>query len=479
MSAVETLRPEELAQAAEQLGRLTALLAEQPDRWQRGLDLLSVGRLIYRLFRSTADPDHWGPLLSFAHGALNQACLVLEGDQDGFQLADARYYLGLVCAEIGAWTNDPEIARRSVRLLELASEHPAAGELEALGLAGFSDALDQAEQLRDDLREQSSPVDHELASSLTPQWLRIPEFLRWLAEAYEIRIQPQRPLLSEIRGWLRVTFGPPARLAAILAQRRRGAFDEQLAEPATTEPPSAGAPAATSLPPVLPLPDRSPIDQQAHPGVQLKIDAVGNGTVVTVSRDGKPLAGWAIRVRGPARAEASVVITDEYGRAAFPEVPVDIFLSADRMVRPPSVSTEDPLTAALTAMTRLPAAAAGAGPEAAGGAELCPVYEGESGRAALQVEVTEASIDRSGHLSIDVRVIGDLARFRGRRLRAELAPPLSIHAWLDDELVTLQTFVEEAHLPEHVRDLEGGRRWPLVNVCGHVRFVLEPVDEDG
>src|SRR5688500_2663925 len=126
---METLPPEQLRPAAIQLGRLTGLVGAERDPRRRALHCLTIGKLLFRLYRSSADPNLSERQLAYAHGALQQTLHGLASTSAGYEYAEACYHLGWVCAEIAQWGADPSTARRALALQTRAVEHPALAPL--------------------------------------------------------------------------------------------------------------------------------------------------------------------------------------------------------------------------------------------------------------------------------------------------------------------------------------------------------------
>jgi hypothetical protein len=167
--------------------------------WQRGSRLLQIGRLAYRQLVSSPYASHWEPLAKFAHGALNQAVILLRECVGSPQYAEACYSLSLVCRYIARWTQQVTIAERALSLLKVASDHPTTKDLASLGLGNLSEV--QAEALIEDLRERGQGATE--APGLVSAEAAIPvldpvEMLGWLRSTYEVEPRGKKGLWSRI-----------------------------------------------------------------------------------------------------------------------------------------------------------------------------------------------------------------------------------------------------------------------------------------
>jgi hypothetical protein len=203
------LSPQQVKRAAQQLADLADGIGGDENAIQRGRRLLLIGQLAYRQLVSSSHPSHWEPLAKFAHGALNQAVILLAERADLSQYAEACYSLSLVCRYIARWTGTVNIAERSLRLLKVASDHPATKDLASLGLGSLS--LQDIEVLIDDLKERERKASHEL--ELVSARAAIPvldpvEVLTWLSSAYGVKPRDKKGIWIRIDATIRQLTAP-------------------------------------------------------------------------------------------------------------------------------------------------------------------------------------------------------------------------------------------------------------------------------
>ena len=174
------------------------------DDARRGGRLLQIGQLAYRQLVTSPYASHWERLAKFAHGALNQALILLGERTDSLQYAEACYSLSLVCRYIARWTQDLTIAERSLSFMKVACDHLSSENLAALGLGSLSEH--QAEALIEDLRERREGVTE--APGLVSARAAVPvldpgEMLEWLHSTYGVKPRSKKGLWGRIEAFLR------------------------------------------------------------------------------------------------------------------------------------------------------------------------------------------------------------------------------------------------------------------------------------
>ena len=194
------LSPQQVKGVAQQLADLVNGVGGQKDPTQRGLRLLLVGQLAYRLLLSSMHPSHWEPLAKFAHGALNQAVILLGERTDLSQYAEVCYSLSLVCRYIARWTQEVAIAERSLSLLKLASGRLSSEHLASIGLGSLSpqDIELLIEELKGHAPKPNQEREGVSARTMTPAMLDSAEVLGWLHSTYGVKPRGKRGLWDKI-----------------------------------------------------------------------------------------------------------------------------------------------------------------------------------------------------------------------------------------------------------------------------------------
>jgi len=200
LSQKQWLSPREMKRTAQQLAdHVNNIGGGHQDPVQYALRLLQIGQLAYRQLVSSSHPSRWEPLARFAHGALNQAVILLGEHADLPQYAEACYSSSLVCRYIARWTQKIAIAERSLSLLKVASSRAAGKDFASLGLVSLSEG--QAEALIEELRERGRGETED--AGLVSAGAAIPvldpvEVLTWLSSTYGVEPRGKKGLWNRI-----------------------------------------------------------------------------------------------------------------------------------------------------------------------------------------------------------------------------------------------------------------------------------------
>ena len=194
--------PQEIKKIAREMAKLANAIGSDGgpgEGWRRESDLLRFGQLAYRQLFSSSYPSHWESLAKFAHGALNQAVILLGERADLPQHAEACYSLSLVCRNIAERTGAVTIAEKSLSLLKVASSRAAGKDFASLGLVSLSKG--QAEALIEELRERGRGETED--AGLVSAGAAIPvldpvEVLTWLSSTYGVEPRGKKGLWNRI-----------------------------------------------------------------------------------------------------------------------------------------------------------------------------------------------------------------------------------------------------------------------------------------